>query len=274
MNDPDPFEAIVEAHYEPLYRFAMTLTRADADARDLTQETFYVWACKGHQLRDPLRVRAWLFTTLRRAFLGVRRRQDRISPEPPEDLPGDLPEIQVPPVGASQFDAPQVMSALAHLDEAHRSAVVLCYLEECSYHEIATRLHIPLGTVKSRIARGLVQLRRHLIHREPATLGGNPAPVSDSAPWPRRTMPRRKGAMNEHSIQDSRGRAGTSASPASVAARAVTPRGRWTTLPRAVESPKAADPALPLLQLTLFPQPPESSAGPADVRAQAETASS
>jgi hypothetical protein len=38
---------IVREHYEPLFRFAMTLTRVESDARDLTQQTFYVWATKG-----------------------------------------------------------------------------------------------------------------------------------------------------------------------------------------------------------------------------------
>jgi RNA polymerase sigma-70 factor (ECF subfamily) len=57
MNSADPFEAIVTEHYEPLYRFAMSLTRVEHDARDLTQQTFYVWAKKGHQLRDSSKVK-------------------------------------------------------------------------------------------------------------------------------------------------------------------------------------------------------------------------
>src|SRR2546430_2180512 len=62
MNAADPFEAIVNEHYEPLYRFAMSLTRAESDAGDLTQHTFYIWATKGHQLRDRTKVKTWLFT--------------------------------------------------------------------------------------------------------------------------------------------------------------------------------------------------------------------
>ena len=52
MNSTEQFETIVSEHYEPLFRFAMSLTHAESDARDLTQQTFYVWAAKGHQLRD------------------------------------------------------------------------------------------------------------------------------------------------------------------------------------------------------------------------------
>jgi DNA-directed RNA polymerase specialized sigma24 family protein len=68
--EADHFEQIVALHYEPLFRFALSLTRTEADARDLTQHAFYVWAGKGYQLRDRSKVKAWLFTTLHRAFLA------------------------------------------------------------------------------------------------------------------------------------------------------------------------------------------------------------
>ena len=48
------FESVVEQYYEALYRFAFSLARTEADACDLTQQTFYIWATKGHQLRDPI----------------------------------------------------------------------------------------------------------------------------------------------------------------------------------------------------------------------------
>src|SRR5450755_2472696 len=46
------FESLVGRYYRPLYQFAFGLTRNEAEACDLTQQTFYVWATKGHQLRD------------------------------------------------------------------------------------------------------------------------------------------------------------------------------------------------------------------------------
>src|SRR5262245_18980157 len=79
MNSADQFEAIVCEYYEPLYRFALSLTRSRADASDLTQHTFYVWATKGHQLQDISKVKSWLFTTLHRAFLPARLMQSRFS---------------------------------------------------------------------------------------------------------------------------------------------------------------------------------------------------
>jgi len=62
------FESLVASYYRSLYQFAFSLTQAEADACDLTQQTFYVWATKGHQLRDASTVKSWLFTTLHREF--------------------------------------------------------------------------------------------------------------------------------------------------------------------------------------------------------------
>ena len=165
MNSTDPFETLVANHYEPLFRFAMSLTRAESDARDLTQHTFYVWATKGHQLRDLSKARTWLFTTLHRAYLETRRRQIRFPhhdlEEVPEQLPAFSPEI------ADHVDSSQVLSELARVDEVYRAAVALFYLDDCSYKDIAGILAVPVGTVKSRIARGIVQLRGILGCGEP-----------------------------------------------------------------------------------------------------------
>jgi RNA polymerase sigma-70 factor, ECF subfamily len=161
MNANDQFEAIVREHYEPLFRFAMSLTREEADARDLTQQTFYVWATKGHQLRDITKVKTWLFTTLHRAFLNARRRQTRFSHHDLDEVMEELPALS--PEFANHVDSSQMLAALAGVDEVYRAAVALFYLEDCPYKDIAAILDVPIGTVKSRIARGLAQLRELLL---------------------------------------------------------------------------------------------------------------
>jgi RNA polymerase sigma-70 factor (ECF subfamily) len=161
MNATDQFEVIVREHYEPLFRFAMSLARAESDARDLTQQTFYIWATKGHQLRDISKIKTWLFTTLHRAFLVARRRQSRFANDDLEAVSDQLPALC--PELADHVDSLQVLSVLARVDEVHRGAVALFYLEDCSYKDIAAILEVPVGTVKSRIARGLAQLRELLL---------------------------------------------------------------------------------------------------------------
>lgn len=159
MTAPDPFEAIVGEHYEPLYRFALSLTRAEADAQDLTQQAFYVWATKGHQLRDSSKIKTWLFTTLHRLFLVARRRGNRFPHCELDESSQDLPSVSL---DLAHLDSSQVLSALAKVDDIFQPAVALFYLEDYSYRQIATILEVPTGTVKSRIARGLAQLREIL----------------------------------------------------------------------------------------------------------------
>ena len=160
MNSAEQFEAIVCEYYEPLFRFAMSLTRVESDAWDLTQQTFHVWAMKGHQLSDISKVKAWLFTTLHREFLKVRRKQSRFSYCHLEEVGDHLPALSTE--AADQADCSEVLCALAKLDEIYQAAVALFYLDDCSYKEIALILDVPLGTVKSRIARGVVQLKEIL----------------------------------------------------------------------------------------------------------------
>ena len=157
MADGLNFERVVAQYYEPLYQFAFSLTRAEADACDLTQQTFYVWATKGHQLRDPAKVKTWLFTTLHRQFLESRRRLARFPHHELEAVSNELPVIS--PKTALQLDSAQVLQALARVDEVYQAPVALFYLEECSYKEIAEMLDVPMGTVKSRISRGIAQLQ-------------------------------------------------------------------------------------------------------------------
>lgn len=157
MSIPLDFDGLVDQYYEKLYRFAFSLSRRESDASDLTQETFYLWATKGGQLRDPEKVKAWLFTTLYREFLRKHRRGARFPEHELASVAGELPAV--PPAGGTLLDWSVVLSSLAKLDENFQGPVILFYLEDHSYQEIAHVLGIPLGTVKSRLSRGLAQLK-------------------------------------------------------------------------------------------------------------------
>src|SRR3989449_9481621 len=156
------FELLVSRYYSTLYQFAFSLTRNEDDACDLTQQTFYTWARKGHQLRDASKVKTWLFTTLYHEFLEKRRRQVRFPHYELSEVKDDLPRVS--PMTVNQLDSSAVLRALAQLDQTFQAPLSLFYLEDCSYKEIAEILRIPIGTVKSRISRGIVQLHETLTH--------------------------------------------------------------------------------------------------------------
>jgi RNA polymerase sigma-70 factor (ECF subfamily) len=166
-NDPE-FESLVERHYGALYRFALSLTRQESDAADLTQQVFLVWARKGHQLRDRSKARTWLFTTLHRLFIETRRKAGRFASDELDETRPDLPTLA--PAQARQLDGRTLLQALSGVDDVFRAPIALYYLDDCSYLEIAEVLEVPLGTVKSRISRGIAQLQRLLADPQPGTI--------------------------------------------------------------------------------------------------------
>ena len=165
MAESLDFENLVACHYKPLFQFAFSLARDESDACDLTQQTFCIWAAKGHQLRDTSKVKTWLFTTLHREFLGSRRRQNRFPHIELETAAAELPAV--PPANVNRLDTAQLLEALAQLDEIYQAPVALFYLQDHSYNEISEILGLPLGTVKSRLTRGLDRLHQLLTHAQP-----------------------------------------------------------------------------------------------------------
>lgn len=169
MSD-QAFTQLVDSHYAPLYRFALSLARNSADASDLVQQTFFIWGTKGSTLRDISKAKTWLFTTLYREFLRVRRHDSRATSI--EDLPVAEQDIAAEEVDrVRRLDASHVMAALQSVHETFRAPLTLFYLDDLSYLEIAEALEIPIGTVMSRLSRGKAQLRRALSEEERAAGG-------------------------------------------------------------------------------------------------------
>ncbi|KAB2643268.1 MAG: RNA polymerase sigma factor [Verrucomicrobia bacterium] len=161
------FTQLVDTHYSALYRFALSLARNGADAGDLVQQTFFIWATKGASLRDSAKAKSWLFTTLYREFLRGRRRDARATSL--EDLPPGEQEIASEDRDrVARLDGATVMAALQSVDEVFRAPLTLFYLEDLSYVEIAEALEVPIGTVMSRLSRGKAQLRGALEKEEKA----------------------------------------------------------------------------------------------------------
>lgn len=161
----ESFTQLVDAHYAPLYRFALSLTKNSADAGDLTQQTFFIWAKKGEQLRDGTKAKSWLFTTLYREFLRIRRRGEHVTAlEDLSPLESDPPAPEVDFV--TGMDAGLVVASLQEVDEVYRVPLTLFYLQELSYKEIAEALEVPIGTVMSRLSRGKAQLRAALVRKD------------------------------------------------------------------------------------------------------------
>jgi RNA polymerase sigma-70 factor, ECF subfamily len=162
MSDVD-FQQLVDQQYAPLYRFALTLAKSEADAADLTQQTFFLWASKGHQLRDSSKAKSWLFTTLYREFLGRLRHEGRFPKIELDEVPEEEMSISS---NVNALDSATVLQALRGVEDPFRAPLTMFYLEQFSYQEIADMLEVAIGTVMSRLSRGKAQLRQRLLSKE------------------------------------------------------------------------------------------------------------
>lgn len=156
----EELEGLVSDHYANLYRFALSLAHNETEAADLTQQTYYRLASRGEQVRDPSRVKSWLYTTLYREFLALRRHTNRFIGGETEEILSNRPALS--PEAAASADAALVMESLQQVNEVFRAPLALFYIEDLSYREIAEILKIPIGTVMSRLARGKAELRANL----------------------------------------------------------------------------------------------------------------
>lgn len=156
---PD-FKQLIADHYAGLFRFAQSLCRRQGTAEDLVQQTFLQWARKGHTLRDVGSAKTWLYTTLYREWLSIARREQKhehVEFEP--DLHGATSGPDEEPL----VDSFRLQRALDDLDDHYRAPLVLFYLRELSYKDIAETLGLPIGTVMSRLSRAKDALRKLLV---------------------------------------------------------------------------------------------------------------
>ena len=168
----EEFEQLVDAHYQALYRFGMSLTKDPDRSADLVQQTFCTWAEKGHQLRDRSKAKTWLFTTLHREFLSQLRRANRFRDGELDDEALERIPAEDGVDAERQMDGQRALELLQELDETFRAPLALFYLQQHSYKEIAAVLDVPIGTVMSRISRAKELLRRKMT-AEPASAPKN-----------------------------------------------------------------------------------------------------
>jgi len=154
------YEAVAEQYYEPLQRFAISLTHNSVYASDLVQNAFHTLIQKAAQIRDVGKLKSWLFTTLYRNSLQIRRRAVRFPSCGIEAVEEEAADITVSHIDS--IDARTVMGILQNLSERYRLPLVLFYVEDKSYMEIAEALGLPIGTVMSRLSRGKLLLRQRL----------------------------------------------------------------------------------------------------------------
>ena len=180
------FEQEALALLDRLYATALRLTRNEADAEDLVQDTYVRAFRSAGQFEAGTNLRGWLFTILHNTFLNERRDRGR------DPVAADSETVEQAPDAAGHAGNPEELllrgsmdtdlkAALDSLPEAFREAVWLRDVEQFSYDEIAGIADVPIGTVMSRISRGRRMLYDRLVARSArfarlaSVPGGEPA---------------------------------------------------------------------------------------------------
>jgi RNA polymerase sigma-70 factor (ECF subfamily) len=165
-GDLDAFEMLVRTYQDRIYNLAFRITGNHEDAADAAQDAF-IRAYQGlARFRADASFFTWLYRIATNVALDLVRRRPATLPV---ELPPDHPAPGGPEQEASRREIHRrVQAALGMLPAEFRAAVVLRDLQGLSYEDIARALHVPVGTVRSRISRGREALRAQLTDLVPS----------------------------------------------------------------------------------------------------------
>jgi RNA polymerase sigma-70 factor (ECF subfamily) len=173
----EEFERVALPHLDRMYQFALRLTRNPADARDVVQEAYYrAWRFWGG-FKPGSNARAWLYKILYHVFLAERAGRKRREAPLPEDEGADevllynqmvreggwKDPLDLSPERFGHLLGDEVRRALDRLPNEFKFPILLCDVDGMGYAEIARVIGCPVGTVRSRIARGRKRLQRDLV---------------------------------------------------------------------------------------------------------------
>ena len=162
QGDSEAFRQLVEAYQTQVYRLALRMCGADG-ADDVTQDAFVAaWRALPY-FRSDCRFSTWLYRLTTNAAIDYLRREKR------HRAAGDIAELELPDDAPTMQELSEraetqsrVRRALSCLSDEHRQVLLLRYMQELDYGEIAAALEVSEGTVKSRINRAKARLRELL----------------------------------------------------------------------------------------------------------------
>jgi RNA polymerase sigma factor (sigma-70 family) len=172
---PAPYRAS-QSDWAFAYRLLLGLTGNHHDACDLTQETL-LKASRVIGPSRPVALSSWLARIATNSFKDELRRRARHPAALLADGPDSTPDPGLGPEECCSLSelSDSLAASVAALPEEFRQPVILCDVQGLGYRDIAERLHLPLGTVRSRIHRGRLLLRAALAGDQPSAIGVGPA---------------------------------------------------------------------------------------------------
>lgn len=188
-GDMAAMDALLSSHQDRIFRTALGLLGGDEEtAAEVAQQVLISAFRHLHQFRGQSRFSTWLYRMtvnfIKNHHTAENRRRARFVPlEPPGGQSDEAAPRSVADRAASEAPSPHeqasqrqmealVFQKIEELPEEFRAVLVLRYVEDASYEEIAEALDVPLGTVKSRVNRGRAELRRLMAPYRDASGGG------------------------------------------------------------------------------------------------------
>jgi len=166
----DVFWDLAQNQTRFLYNVAFRYVGNRYDAEDLMQETLYTAYHKFHQLQDSRKIKSWMFTILRNHFLKWQRKKAPVQADDFENGIDYLLQLETVSLGQDvasayekKIEAETVQSILDKLPEKYKAVLILYYMEDSSYQEIADMLALPVGTVMSRLSRAKQMMKKALV---------------------------------------------------------------------------------------------------------------
>ena len=161
LGERAAFDELIHRWHGPIWQYVRRLSDDDDAAQDIAQD-IWLRVLRGiGRLRDPAKLRAWLFGIAHRTWIDTLRKKYAVVVANLDAV--DRHELPDPTVADElEEELTAVEQELSRLPPIEREALTLFYLRELSLQEISQALEIPVGTVKSRLHRARRMLRREL----------------------------------------------------------------------------------------------------------------
>ncbi len=165
-GNEEAFERLYDQYQGLVYSIASAILRSDSEAEDLTQEVFLRLWDRAGDLGHLNNLAAWITTTARNRSIDRLRKSNRAA-KTKDALEGVATEVSgsvgVAEAIISREQATEVRKAVNQLEPGRKEVIELSFYAGLSQTEIASSLNLPLGTVKSRIRRGMLDLRQPMM---------------------------------------------------------------------------------------------------------------
>jgi RNA polymerase sigma factor (sigma-70 family) len=162
----DSFEVMVKEHGKAIFNYIFSLVRQKELSEDLYQEVLVSAYLAFHTIKEPARLRSWLFTIARNKCKDYWRKENKTKQFWKEEVYSYSATVESPPLPEEEFlhkDSVRKMAeSVKTLPEIYQSAIFLYYFKDLTLLEISTKSNIPISTVKTRMKRGKEHLRPKL----------------------------------------------------------------------------------------------------------------